>query len=190
MKEIEKILEKTNAILKGHFLLTSGLHSDTYFEKFRIFQYPEYLEKIIKISKNLLKNFQFDYVAGPEKGGFFIAYEIARQFKKQAIYLEKSEDKFIIKRNFANVEKGKKILLVDDVLTTGKSLSLLIEDLNKDFKVEAVFVIIDRSEREINFNIPLIYLYKKEVKNYNPEECPLCKNNIPLIRPGSKSIQT
>ncbi len=188
MKKIEKILEKTNCILKGHFLLTSGLHSDTYFEKFRIFQYPEYLEKIIKFSKNFIKNFEFDYLAGPEKGGFFIAYEIARQFKKPAIYLEKSEDKFIIKRNFWNIEKGKKVLLVDDVLTTGKSLSLLIQNLNKEFKVEAVFVIIDRSEKKIDFDVPLIYLYKKEIKNYTPYECPLCKNNIPLIRPGSKSL--
>ena len=188
MKKIEKILEKTKTILKGHFLLTSGLHSDTYFEKFRIYEYPEYLEKIIKLSKKLLKDFEFDYVIGPEKGGFFIAYEIARQLKKPAIYLEKSEDKFIIKRNFWNIEKGGKVLLVDDVLTTGKSISLIIQNLDKKFKVEAVFVIIDRSEKKIYLDIPLIYLYKKEIKNYMPSECPLCKDNIPLIRPGSKSI--
>ncbi len=186
MKKVEKILEKTNMILKGHFLLTSGLHSDTYFEKFRLFQYPEYLEKLIKISKKFLKDLEFDYVAGGEKGGFFVAYEIARQFKKTAFYLEKSENKFLIKRNFDKIEKGKKVLIADDVLTTGQSISEILKEVSKDFVISGIFVIIDRSEKDINFNVPLFYLYKKSIKNFLPEECPLCKNNIPIIRPGSK----
>jgi len=186
MKEVEKILEKANVIVKGHFLLSSGLHSDTYFEKFRIFQYPEYLEKLIKISKKFLKELEFDYVAGGEKGGFFVAYEIARQFKKLSFYLEKSENKFLIKRNFDRIEKGKRVLIADDVLTTGHSISEILKEVSKDFIVSGIFVIIDRSEEKIKFNVPLIYLYKKSVKNFLPEECPLCKNNIPLIRPGSK----
>lgn len=187
-KKIEQILEKANIILKGHFLLTSGLHSDTYFEKFRIFQYPWYLEELIKTGKNLIKEFEFDYVAGPEKGGFFIAYEIARQFKKIAFYVEKKEEGFAIRRNFDKIEEGKRVLIADDVLTTGHSLSKVINELEKSFKVQGIFVIIDRSEKKIDFKVPLLYLYKKEIHNYNPSECPLCKKGIPLLRPGGKRI--
>lgn len=189
MKEkIKQILEEANIILKGHFLLTSGLHSDTYFEKFRIFQYPWYLEELIKIGKELLTDFNFDYVAGPEKGGFFIAYELARQLRKIAFYVEKKEDTFVVKRNFDKIEEGKKILVADDVLTTGHSLSKVVKELNKKFLVQGVFVIIDRSEKKVDLGVPLIYLYKKEITNYEPSNCPLCKKGIPLTRPGGKRL--
>lgn len=187
-EKIERILGKANILLKGHFLLTSGLHSDTYFEKFRIFQFPWYLEELVKTGKELIGKFDFDYVAGPEKGGFFIAYEVAKQFQKTAFYLEKKEDNFVIKRNFAEIVEGKKVIVADDVLTTGHSLSKVVNELRKSFNVQGVFVIIDRSEKEINLGAPVISLYKKEVHNYKPEDCPLCKQNIPLIRPGGKRL--
>jgi|Deesub1362A_J573_1020465.scaffolds.fasta_scaffold00006_148 orotate phosphoribosyltransferase len=187
-EKIEKILEKANILLRGHFLLTSGLHSDIYFEKFRIFQFPWYLEELVKTGKELIGRFDFDYVAGPEKGGFFIAYEVAKQFHKTAFYLEKKEDNFVIKRNFDKIVEGKKVIVADDVLTTGHSLSKVVNELKKNFSVQGVFVIIDRSEKEIDLGVPVISLYKREFRNYKPENCPLCEKNIPLIRPGGKRL--
>ncbi len=185
---IEKILLERKAILRGHFLLSSGLHSDTYFEKFRILEDPKLTEKLISEVVDRLKSLNPDIVVGPTIGGVAVAFEVARQLGVKAFYAERSDSGRVFRRGF-KLTSDDRVLVVDDVLTTGKSLMETI-DAVKPFKstIVGAFVLIDRSE---NFDpgIPLISLLKVKVKNYTPEECPLCKAGIPLVKPGSRNFK-
>lgn len=180
-----KILEKEKVILKGHFLLTSGLHSDVYFEKFRILENPRILgELVLEVVKNLNRK-NFDFVIGPVVGGIVVAYEFARILKCKAAYLEKRDDRLGLFRG-TPINSNDRILLVDDVLTTGKSINLMI-DAVKQFNgnIQSIAVLIDRSDN-IKFEYPLFSGMKVEAKTFFPETCPLCLKNEPLIRPGGK----
>uniref|UniRef100_A0A7C4YGH6 Orotate phosphoribosyltransferase n=1 Tax=candidate division WOR-3 bacterium TaxID=2052148 RepID=A0A7C4YGH6_UNCW3 len=175
-----KFLEKEGVILKGHFLLTSGLHSDTYFEKFRLIEKPFLLSRLLK---KLLEGLEdIDWVVGPVVGGAIIAFESARILKCRAAFSEKTENGMVLKRGF-DIKEDEKIIVVDDVLTTGKSITGTLNAL-KGKNISGIYVLIDRSENNINLNYPLKSLIKYPVINYKPEDCPLCKKNIPLIRRG------
>ncbi|HAF08431.1 MAG: phosphoribosyltransferase family protein [bacterium] len=180
-----KRLEKEKVILKGHFLLTSGLHSDTYFEKFRILENPKMLSELVSIVVKKLKGKSFDYVLGPVVGGIVVSYEFARQLKCKAAFLEKRDDKLGLFRG-TPITPNDRILLVDDVLTTGKSIYQMI-DAVKDFNgnIVSIGVLIDRSDN-ISFEYPLFYGMKVEAKTYVPENCPLCEKKEILVRPGGK----
>ncbi len=180
----KKILEQEGVILKGHFLLTSGLHSDVYFEKFRLLENPSILQQMVKetIENNNIKN--IDYVLGPAVGGIVVAYEFARQLDCKSAYIEKRETMGLFRDTPLNGEH--KILLVDDVLTTGKSINLSLEVIEKFNKnIMGIAVLIDRS-KNIQFDYPLFSCIKVEAKTYTQEECPMCKSGMELIRPGGK----
>lgn len=188
---IEKILEENNVLKTGHFLLSSGLHSGKYFEKFRILENPELVQMLGKMIAEHFKNKQISIVCGPTTGGVIIAYEVARQMRLKCIFAETKpyEPGRIIRRGFI-VPDGAKILIVDDILTTGGSIKETIEAL-KSFsgKVVGISVLIDRSAEPLNFSqivsgIDFFACYKIAVENHKPENCPLCKSNIPLQTPG------
>lgn len=181
----QALLEEEGVILKGHFLLTSGLHSDTYFEKFRLLENPGLLNKLLT---DLLHNVRsVDWVVGPTLGGALIAVEAAAILKCKAAYAEREGNKRVFKRGF-DIKKKEDIIVVDDVLTTGKSIRETL-DLLKGFHISGIFILIDRSGGSIDFGIPLVSLMRFNVKNYTPEECPMCKQGIPLVRRGgSKNI--
>ena len=185
MIDVEKILIERGAILKGHFLLTSGLHSDTYFEKFRILEDPRLTEKLISIVINELREFAPNIVVGPTIGGVAVAFEVARQLGVKAYYAERGESGGRVLRRGFKLKPEDRVLVVDDVLTTGKSLLETFGAI-KPFgaKIVGAFVFIDRSE---NFDpgVPLISLLHVQVRNYRPDECPLCKSGVPLVKPGS-----
>lgn len=184
--DIEKIFKETGVKLSGHFELTSGLHSDTYFEKFRLLEHPKWTTIICKELVHKVKNIEFDRVAGPTTGGIILAYEVARQLNKKCIFAEKVPEGRDFLRGFV-IKEGEKVLVVDDVLTTGSSVNDTIAAIKKRGAiVVGVAVIIDRSEKEINFGIPLFSLYKEKVVNFKPEECPLCKKEIKLTKPGGR----
>ena len=175
-----KDLENRGAILKGHFLLTSGLHSNTYFEKFRILEDPSIL---VPIMDELLSDApDVDWVIGPALGGAIMAIEGARILRAKAGYAEVLYGRRVLRRGF-DIKNNDRIIVVDDVLTTGKSVRETLECL-KDYNVLGVYVIIDRSEGDTGINIPLKSLLKIPVKNFTPEECPMCKAGIPLERRG------
>ncbi|MGE3062081.1 MAG: phosphoribosyltransferase family protein [bacterium] len=180
-----KTLEKENVILKGHFLLTSGLHSDTYFEKFRLLENPKILVELVS---NAIKKMTFrdiDYVLGPTVGGIVVAYEFARQLKCRAAYLEKREDKMGLYRQ-TPVSSSHRLLLVDDVLTTGKSIHQMIDAVNEmKGNIKGIAVLIDRS-RDSKFDWPLFSAMAVEAEIYAPESCKLCDKKIPIVRPGGK----
>ncbi len=176
-----KLLEELGAIKRGHFLLTSGLHSDTYIEKFRLFEHPHMLFKFIEEDLNKIAGLGFDAVIGPQLGGAFVACSVASLLKKVAIYVEKDAvGDFYIGRGF-KIE-GKKLLLVDDVLTTGSSIKKILKLLDKRAEVSGIYVLVDRREKKTdNFmGIPLISGTWFNAIVYEPDKCPLCKKKIPL----------
>lgn len=185
-QEIFEIFEKAKALLKGHFLLSSGLHSDLYFEKFQVLQHPEYVEILCRKLASLFKDDEIEVVVGPTTGGVIIAYEVAKNLKTRSIFAEPEGEGRVFKRGFG-LKKGERVLIVDDILTTGKSVNEVIDLVKKnDGEIIGIGLLLDRSGGKVNFGYPLKPLAITEVKNYTPEECPLCKKGEPLVKPGSR----
>ncbi len=184
MENIKKILEKTGAILKGHFLLSSGLHSDTYFQMALIFQYPEYGKAVCQQLAENFKREKIDVVIGPAIGGIIISYQLAEILEARSIFAERENGKMKLRRGF-EIKKGENVLLCEDVITTGSSVREVINLVEKEEgKILGIGCIVERGETE--FNYPLKSLIKVDVENYTPENCPLCKKGLPLVKPGSR----
>jgi orotate phosphoribosyltransferase len=189
--DIEKILKENNVLKTGHFLLTSGLHSGKYFEKFRILENPRLVQMFAQMIASHYKNKDISIVCGPTTGGVIIAYEVARQMNSKCIFAETKtpEGGRVIRRGFT-IPDSANILLVDDILTTGGSIKDTFETL-KSFpgKVCGISVLIDRSSAPINFEelssgIDFFACHKVSVENFESSSCPLCKGNVPLESPG------
>ena len=186
--EILEIFKKSKALLSGHFLLSSGLHSDIYFEKFQVLQYPEYVQILCKKLAEKFERDKIEVVVGPTTGGIIIAYEVAKNLKTRAIFAESEEGKRIFKRGF-QLNEGERTLIVDDILTTGGSINEVI-NLVKEYKgnIIGIGVLLDRSGGKVKFDYPLKALATVEAKTYQAENCPLCGENVPLVKLGSKKI--
>lgn len=184
----EGVLIKRGVLKKGHFLLSSGLHSDEYFEKFRILEDPAFTRNLVKEKIEELRELEAEAVVGPTLGGVLVAYEVASQLGLRALYAEKEDTKRVIKRGFY-FREGLRVLIADDVLTTGGSIRETWKITSeKGGKVVGVFVLINRSEG-VEFPFPLISVFNVRAKTYSPSNCPLCKRGIPLEIPGgSKSL--
>jgi orotate phosphoribosyltransferase len=188
-KEVFEIFEKARALLKGHFLLSSGLHSDTYFEKFQVLQYPQYVEILCRKMASLFRGQQVEVVVGPTVGGVLIAFEVARHLKVRSIYAEPGDEGRIFRRGFA-IKKGERVLIVDDILTTGGSAKEVVRLVEKhQGTIQGIGLLLDRSGGKVEFDYPLRVLATTEVTNYRPEECPMCIKGEPLVKPGSRKIQ-
>lgn len=181
--DIKKILKDNNVLKTGHFLLSSGLHSGKYFEKFRILENPELVQMFSKLIVEHFQNKNISIVCGPTTGGVIIAYEVARQMGVKCIFAESKPEGNgrIIRRGFT-IPNDAKILVVDDILTTGGSIKDTIVALKSFFgKIVGIAVLIDRSTEPINWNeTDFFACYKIAVENYQPNHCPLCKANLPL----------
>jgi len=182
---VEEIFEKAGAILKGHFLLTSGLHSPVYWEKFKVLQSPHYTELLCRKITSHFKDKGIQVVAGPTTGGIILAFEVARQMGLRGIFAEKEGAERSFKRGFT-ISPGEKTLIVDDVLTTGKSVREVLAAVAKlGGEVIGIGVLVDRSEEKLDFGVPLYSCHSSRVVNYKPQDCPLCAAGIPLVKPGS-----
>lgn len=185
MDNTEEIFQKSGAVLKGHFLLTSGLHSPVYWEKFRVLQYPNYTEQLCRLISDHFRKQQVQVVAGPTTGGIILAFEVARQLGVRGIFAEKEGAKRTFRRGFT-VNPGERVLIVDDILTTGGSIREVIAAVSEcGGIVLGVGVLVDRSERPAEFGTPLFSCHRSAVQTYTPEDCPLCAARIPLVKPGS-----
>ena len=181
---VEEMFKKSGAILEGHFLLHSGLHSPVYWEKFRILQYPEYVSRLCGMIARHFRNYPIDLVAGPVTGGIILAFEVARQLDKRAIYAEKEGDIKTFRRG-AVIYPGDQILIVDDVMTAGGSINEVITAVNERHgKIVGVGILVDRSEKSPDFGVPLFSCLRTTAITYSPEKCPQCAANIPLVKPG------
>ncbi|WIV11466.1 orotate phosphoribosyltransferase [Proteiniborus sp. MB09-C3] len=180
------ILKKTEALLEGHFLLSSGKHSNRYVQCAKVLQYPKEAEKILKIVVEQLKDMDIDIVLGPAMGGVIVAYEIGRQLGKKAIFTERDKinDEMVLRRGF-EIKKGDRVLISEDVVTTGKS-ALEATDVVKKLGGEVVGIacIADRSKGKLQY--PVYSAVRLDIESYESDDCPLCKERIPFIKPGSR----
>lgn len=181
------ILKEVGALLEGHFLLSSGRHSDRYCQCAKLMQYPDKAEKVLNVVTEKLKDVEFDMVLGPAMGGVVVAYELGRQLGKPAIFTERVDGVMTLRRGF-EIHPGQKILITEDVVTTGKS-SLETAEVIKSFGGEVVGIacIVDRRSNEID--LPVYSAIQLDIRSYDTEECPLCKENIPYVKPGSRNIK-
>ena len=187
-KEILEAFEKSKALLKGHFLLTSGRHSNIYFQCAKVLQYPEYVEMLCSLIAKNYKNSEIDTVIAPAMGGLVVGQEVARQLNKRFIFAEREEKKLTLRRGFT-IDKDEKLLICEDVVTTGGSVFEVIDIVKSNNAIVAgIGFIVDRSNGKINFGYPQFSTFKMEVLSYPPEDCPLCEEKIPVVKPGSRKI--
>ncbi len=180
----DRMLKETGAKLEGHFLLTSGKHSDQYFEKIKIIQHPEKCSTICKALAERFANYDIDIVIGPAYGAIVLGFEVGKYLQKQFAFTQRSDGKMTFRSGF-DIEPGMKAIIIEDVTTTGGSIFEVME-LLKERGVQCVGVglLVDRSNGTIDFGVPVEALLTVDAKSWEPEECPLCKQNIPLTKPG------
>jgi orotate phosphoribosyltransferase len=186
--EIQQIFIASEALLEGHFRLTSGRHSDRYIQCAKVLQYPEYTTKLCQELAGRFAGAGVDLVVGPAMGGIIVAYEMARQLGVKAIFTEREDNVMQLRRGFT-IKPGEKVLVVEDVITTGGSVSEVIELVRQAGGIVAgVAVLVDRSNGKIDLGVRTESLLAMDVKSYSPEECPLCSSGLPLVKPGSRKV--
>ena len=186
------ILRKTNALLEGHFILSSGLHSAKYIQCAKLLSYPSVAAKICKsLALKIRKNFKkFDLILAPAIGGIVIGYEIGRILKKETIFCERVKGKFILRRGF-KIKKATKVIIIEDVITTGKS-SMECVKLIRESKATLVgfAAIIDRSTKKtLKIKKKIISHLKIEVPTYKANRIPKELDSVPVSTPGSRFIK-
>lgn len=184
-KEVEDLLIETSAIMEGHFLLTSGLHSPRYVEKFNVLQHPKYTEKLCRAMADKFKDANIETVVGPVTGGILLAHETGKALGTRAIFTERENGKMTFRRGFT-LHKGERVLIVEDIVTTGGSIREVIDVVKAHGGVPvAVSMLVDRSGGKATFgDVPSTALLHMDVQTYKPEECPLCKAGVPMTKRG------
>jgi orotate phosphoribosyltransferase len=190
-KEVLRIFEATGAIQNGHFELTSGLHSPAYFQCALALQYPQYLQSFCHDIVEFYHEEEevIDIVAAPAIGGIVVAQEVGRQLGVRSIFMEREDDRMTLRRGFA-IEPRENVLVVEDVITTGGSVSEVIQLAEEAGGfVVGVGCIVDRSGGKLEFEVPITSAHKAKLVTYPPEKCPLCMQKKPLVKPGSRPIK-
>lgn len=184
--EVKELLVKSHAIMDGHFVLTSGLHSPHYVEKFNVLQKPEYTEKLCQAMAEKFKDANIETVVGPMTGGILLAHETGKALGTRAIFTERVDGKMTFRRGFS-LHEGERCLIVEDIVTTGGSIKEVIEVVKAHGGIPvAVSMLVDRSGGKANFgDVPCKALLRMNVETYKPEECPLCKQGLPVTKRGS-----
>ncbi|MCG8485428.1 MAG: orotate phosphoribosyltransferase [Clostridia bacterium] len=188
-ERIVEILKGSDAFLEGHFLLTSGKHSNGYVQCAKVLRHPEYAEEIIGYVIEQIKNLDIDIIVGPAMGGVIVAYEMGRQMKKEAIFTERVDREMKLRRGF-EIPKGANVLIAEDVVTTGKSTleaKKIIESLGG--KVMAAACMVDRRSQDQELDFPVYAAIKLDIATYDSESCPICKEGIELVKPGSRKLK-
>jgi orotate phosphoribosyltransferase len=189
-EEVMRNFEQAGAIQKGHFKLTSGVHSDTYIQCAQVMQHPEFMHNLCSELGKKFRGDDIDVIVGPAIGGIIMAHVMARVLGPwvRAIFTERENGKMTLRRSFEIIQ-GEKVLVVEDVTTTGSSVREVIDIVNsRQGKVVGVGVLIDRSGGKVDFGIKTEKLLTVDIKTYLPEECPLCKKGIPAVKPGSRGL--
>ncbi len=185
-EEIISIFKEKEVMLEGHFLLTSGRHSDKYMQCAKLFQYPDTSEIICKQLAQQFSDTKIDIVVGPAIGGIIMAYEMSRQLNVKNIFAERVEGKMALRRGF-EVLKGQNCLVTEDVVTTGGSVKEVIELLKaQGANVVGVGSVVDRSNGTVTFDVPFKAVLTMEVISFDADDCPLCKGGSKPVKPGSR----
>jgi orotate phosphoribosyltransferase len=185
---ILETLRASGALKEGHFVLSSGRHSDRYIEKFDLLRQPRATSKVCRVITDRFQDQRIDVVVGPTTGGVILAFEVARQLGVAAAYAERATD-YEPTREFrrgTTFTPKSRVLVVDDILTTGGSLRETLEALAAHpVEVAAVAVLVDRSGGDADLGVPYIALATMDIQTWDPAECPLCWRGEPIIKPGT-----
>lgn len=188
-QRISEILEKTGVLQNGHFLLTSGKHSNKYMQCAKIFQYPECSEEVSKDLAEKYDSYDVDIVIGPAIGGIILAYEVAKQLDVKAIFAERENGAMTLRRGF-EIAEGSKVLVVEDVITTGGSVKEVIDVVRAaGGQVVGVGSVVDRSGGKVLFDVPYKSVVKVDIDTYEPDDCPMCKAGSVPYKPGSRNAK-
>ena len=187
--QLIEIFQKTGALLEGHFILTSGRHSPTYFQCAKVLQYPEYLQKFSNEIVNYFQNIDVDIVITPAVGGIVLGTEIGRQLNKQTIFAEREQGKMTLRRGF-EINPKTSVLVIEDVITTGGSVTEVIELVNNSgANVVGVGVLVDRSGGKVKLHEKQFCVTELEAVSYGDDQIPEDLANIPVLKPGSRSLK-
>ena len=186
-EKLKQMLIESDALLQGHFLLSSGLHSDKYIQCAKLTQYPKYSNYVAGALSELYKNEKIDVVIGGAFGGIVLAYAMASILNVRNIFAERIDGKFSLRRGF-EIKKGERVLIAEDVCTTGKSI-LEVKELINEYDGETIgsAIIIDRCEEKgQELGIRKEWLLSVNANTYEASNCPLCKEGNAPIKPGSR----
>lgn len=185
---ILNLFKESKALLKGHFKLTSGKHSEWYFEKIRLIERPLVLEKIVDLLVSDIEkdNLEFDYVVSPAYGGIAIGFLTALKLKKLFAFTQRLEGKMAVRSGFSGLA-GSRAIIVEDILTTGGSVQEVLECLKSmQVGVSGIYCLVDRSAGQVLIEgQPVRSLLPLPVEAFEPEACPLCQQGLPLVKPGA-----
>ncbi|MDX2473123.1 MAG: orotate phosphoribosyltransferase [Candidatus Krumholzibacteria bacterium] len=184
--KVLSLMKELGALHSGHFLLSSGLHSDTYFQCAKILQFPELARELGAAMGDFFDDTPHDLVVSPAMGGILIGHEVARALGRRFVFSERKDGLMMIRRGF-EIEAGEKVIIVEDVVTRGTSLLEVIKCVeDAGGVVTGLTSIIDRTGGEVGLPLPLHSLAKVKVETFQPDNCPLCADGVEVIKPGSR----
>ena len=187
--EVKELFIKTGAIMEGHFLLTSGLHSPLYVEKFQVLQHPKYTEQLCIALAEMFIEDNVEVVVGPITGGILLAHEVGKRLDTRAIFTERENGKMTLRRGFV-IKPGERVLIVEDIVTTGGSIKEVLDVVIEQGGIPVgIGMLVDRSGGKASFGeVPYKALLNLDVTTYDPSDCPICKQNIPMTKRGSRKL--
>ena len=195
MSNTISLLQKSGALLEGHFLLSSGRHGDRYFQCARLFEHPDWAAQALSGLVEQLKadmktgKLHIDAIVGPAMGAIIAAYEIGRQLGLPAFFTERDESGSMTLRRGFEVKPGQEILIAEDVVTTAKSSGETARVLEeRGAKISGLVCVVDRTARNVELSWPFYSACRVDAANWDAGECELCKKGIPLVKPGSRKI--
>lgn len=187
--EILGVFKESGALLEGHFILTSGMHSARYFQCARVFQYPWFAETLSRDTAEHFRNEKIDVVVSPAVGGIVFGQEVARLLKVRSIFAERVDGRMTLRRGFG-IGSGERVLLAEDVTTTGGSVKEVMEAVRtQGAEIVGVTAVVDRSGGKARFGVPYFSLFQMDVENFDPPECPMCRSGSEAVKPGSRGLR-
>jgi orotate phosphoribosyltransferase len=187
--EVLDIYRRTGALLSGHFLLSSGLHSDRYLQSALVLQEPDIATRLCAALAASFKDEQIQVVIAPALGGVFVSHETARALGVRALFAERVDGELMLRRGFT-IKQGERVLVVEDVITTGKSTRETIDVVRKAGGiVVAAASLVDRSGGNAELGVPYRSLVTLDVPTYNADTCPMCKAGSTPVKPGSRDLK-
>lgn len=188
--EMLTIFQETGALLSGHFVLTSGLHSPQYFQCALLLQYPQHTTRLCTELAQAFTGTEIDVVIAPAVGGIVVAQEVGRLLNRRSIFAERQDGVMTLRRGFT-IQPGEKVLLTEDVITTGGSVKEVVDLVRKHGgEVVGFGVIVDRSGGAFQMDVPVVSLLQMDVVVHQPEACPLCADGVPVVKPGSRTMKS
>jgi len=188
-REVLEALHATGAVLDGHFILSSGKHAGRYIQCARLLQHPDLAHRVCQLLGERAQSFgPIDAVVGPALGGIMVAYELARVLGVRGLFTERQDGQMTLRRGF-EIKEGERVLIAEDVVTTGRSSLEVADVLTKvDATILGIACIVDRALYVGDLPFPVISAVRLEIDAFDPEDCPLCRKGVPAVKPGSRQV--